>query len=335
MAILIGCTQKQDSVSENQLTPTVRVAKAKEEFYQPQLNFAGTLHPYREANCGSVLPGKVEKIHVKEGQKVSKNELLAELSGELLAQAEIEYATYKKDLDRVTRLHAKGSISDVDYEHLKAETEAKYKRLQMIKKNTEIRAPFAGTITQLLVQEGENYLFHPALDLNYSHASGVIRLMQLDKLKIEVEINEQDLNKIHPGMQAKIAFPAFPEKHFIAIVESVSPTLSHLTRTATATLIINNPDERLKPGMFCSVTIPLPSEKLVMIPRSALIQISGTGEYYVFTLENSRAVRKAVAIIAEIGEKIAVRGLTDGMQVITAGKQNCNDGTQVSILTED
>lgn len=333
--LLLGCTQTPDTTQTSQAAPSVRVASAYQDAYQPTLHFAGTVHAWRQANCGSVLPGKVEKIHVKEGQKVAKGELLAELSGELLAQAEIEYAAYKKDLDRVTRLHAKGSVSEVDFDHLKAETEAKYERLQMLKKNTEIRAPFAGTVTEYLVQEGENYFFHPALEMSYSHAGGVVRLMQLSTLKIEIEVNEQDISAIQPGMQANLAFAAYPSHSFTATVESISPTLSHLTRTATATLRLANPQGLIKPGMCCTVELPLAAEQTVMIPRKALLQLNGTGEYYVFTVSGSQAQRTPVTVLQELNERVAISGVAAGMQVITAGKQHCTDGMRISILREE
>jgi membrane fusion protein (multidrug efflux system) len=311
-ALLLGCSKAPEQTKTTQAAPAVRIATAHQETYQPTLHFAGTAYAWQEANCGSVLPGKVEKIHAKEGQKVAKDELLAELSGELLAQAEIEYAAYKKDLERVTRLHQKGSVSEVDYDHLKAETEAKYERLQMLKKNTEIRAPFAGTVTEYLVQQGENYFFHPALEMNYSHAGGVVRLMQLN-----------------------LSFVAYPADRFTATVASISPTLSHLTRTATATLRLANSDGRIKPGMFCKVDLPLPAVEAVMIPRTALLQLNGTGEYFVFTISGSQAQRTSISILQELNDRVAVCGLASGIQVITAGKQNCTDGMHVSILRED
>jgi membrane fusion protein (multidrug efflux system) len=334
-ALLLGCSKAPEQTKTTQAAPAVRIATAHQETYQPTLHFAGTAYAWQEANCGSVLPGKVEKIHAKEGQKVAKDELLAELSGELLAQAEIEYAAYKKDLERVTRLHQKGSVSEVDYDHLKAETEAKYERLQMLKKNTEIRAPFAGTVTEYLVQQGENYFFHPALEMNYSHAGGVVRLMQLDTIKIEIEVNEQDIRNLTPGMQANLSFVAYPADRFSATVASISPTLSHLTRTATATLRLANSDGRIKPGMFCKVDLPLPAVEAVMIPRTALLQLNGTGEYFVFTISGSQAQRTSISILQELNDRVAVCGLASGIQVITAGKQNCTDGMHVSILRED
>jgi hypothetical protein len=87
--------------------------------------------------------------------------------------------------------------------------------------------------------------------------------------------------------------------------------------------------------MFCKVDLPLPAVEAVMIPRTALLQLNGTGEYFVFTISGSQAQRTSISILQELNDRVAVCGLASGIQVITAGKQNCTDGMHVSILRED
>lgn len=334
IALFAGCTDKVEHKAETKAV-NIRTAYAQITEYNPVLNFAGSVHAWKEANCGSVLPGKVEKFHVNEGDYVQQETLLAELSGELLAQSEIEYNIYKKDYDRVERLYEKGSVSEVDYDHLKAETDAKFEKWQMLKKNTEIRAPFSGIVTEFLVQEGENYMFHPALDVNYSHASGVVRLMQLNPLKIKIEVNEHDLANISIGGVAKITFPALTDQLYEAKITAISATLSHLSRTATVTLKLDNSENFIKPGMFCSVAVQQPSREVVTIPRTALIQLSGTGIYYVYNIVNNQAVRTEVTIDAEMNDLIAVSGLEAGMNIATAGRHKLIDGVTVHIQSEE
>lgn len=329
--ILIGCT-KEEEIVVNESIANITITEAQEELYEPVLSFAGIIHPWKEANCGSVMPGKVEKIYVEIGDTVQKDQLLAELSGELLAQAEIEYKIYKKDFERVERLWAKGSVSEVDYDHLKAEYDAKYEKWQLLKKNTEIRAPFAGVVTKIIVNEGENYLFHPSLDINYSHASGVIRIMQLDPLKIEIEVNEKDLNLVSKGQTADVLINDDDPTIETQILE-IEPTLSHLTRSATATLMITGHD--LKPGMFVSVKVKQPVEQVITISRKALIQLTGTGIYYVYEINNNEAVRSEVEVVQDLGEKVVVKGLEAGKIIALAGKQNLSNGAKVSIQTEE
>lgn len=311
--LFAGCAKAPEQTVVVQ-DAVINTATAQVTTYQPTLTFAGSVQPWKEANCGSVLPGKVEKLHVKEGESVVKDQLLAELSGELLAQAEIEYKVYQKDYLRVKRLFEKGSVSEVDYDHLKAEYESKYEKWQMLKKNTEIRAPFSGTVTEFLVQEGENYFYYPALDINYSHAAGVVRLMQLDPLKIEIEVNEQDLASIEVGSVATAHFAA-QDILLPATVTAISPTLSHLSRTATVTLKIDNQQHLIKPGMYCSVEVQLLSQEVITIPRRALIQLSGTGNYFVFAIENNVAIRTDVSVQDEIGNQVAISGIPAGMHV--------------------
>ena len=194
MALLLisACSkQEQDTKAEIKL-PLVKVETTQMQSYQPVEIHSGTITAKREANLASILPGRVEKFHVQEGDDVIAGQLVAELSGELLTTAQIEYEAYKKDYGRVKRLFEKGSVPEQQYDHVKAQYEAKEAQYKLVKKNTEIRAHFAGTITKKMIEEGETFmLLNPGLEVGYSHASGVARLMDLKTLEVEIAVNEK------------------------------------------------------------------------------------------------------------------------------------------------
>ena len=134
---LAACGKKESTQQQESSTPVVAVALATEKEYTPQLTYTGTVFAAREANLGASLPGKVERILFTEGQHVSKGDLIVELSDEMLTQAQIEYETIKKDYERVSRLREKGSISEMEYDHIRAKYEASKAKTEMIRKNTE------------------------------------------------------------------------------------------------------------------------------------------------------------------------------------------------------
>ncbi len=72
----------------------------------------------------TAFPGRIESLKVSRGAHVFKGQLVAELSDEMLIQAVVAYETLKTDYERLTRLLAKGSVSQVDFDHLKAKFEA-------------------------------------------------------------------------------------------------------------------------------------------------------------------------------------------------------------------
>lgn len=153
--VLYSCGSKQEETVTEAETVKVITVKAEERSYTPTKVFSGTVFANREANLGAALPGKVERIFFEEGQTVKKGDLIVELSDEMLTQAEIEYQALKKDYERVSRLREKGSISEMEYDHVKAKFEASEAKTQMVRKNTQVYAPFSGTLVERMMEEGE------------------------------------------------------------------------------------------------------------------------------------------------------------------------------------
>lgn len=326
-----GCGEKKEAPNQELEETVVSTTRAREKTYTPELQYSGTIKAGREANLGAAIPGRVEKEYYNEGSRVQKGDLLVQLSGELLTQAEAEYAAVKKDFERVSRLQQKGSISEQDYDHVKAKYEATLAKAQMMRKNTEITAPFDGTIIEYLVQEGENFFFSPGLEPGYSHSSGIVRLMQLNPVKIEAEINEKDLPLIHHGTSVIIMTDAFPDTMFRGTVSQIRPVLSTLSRTATVDISLPNPGHLLRPGMFASVRALLPATKGVAVPLSAVYRLPGTGNDYVYTVKDNITHRVSVQRGISIEDQIIVTGIEAGREIITAGKDKVSEGTKVVI----
>lgn len=328
---MISCTNKEKEKTQKVKDILVKTVKVEEENYTPKLKYQGTAYAIKEANLGSTLPGRVEKTYFKKGDNVKQGDLLVSLSGEMLAQAEIEYKTIKKDYERVKRLKDKGSLSQQDFDHVKAKLDASREKTEMLSKSAEIRAPFDGTIIGYLVKEGENFLFSPNLSPGYSMTSGIVSLMQLNTIKLKIDVNEKDISKIIKGQNAEIIFDAYPNKTFKGKVKIISPVLSTLTRTATVEININNSDLLIKPGMYANVEIKLPEEKAIFIPLNSINRLSGTGIDFVFTVEKNIVHKKSIKRISNIGDKVAVEGLTKNQQIITLGKNKVDEGIKVRI----
>ena len=167
--VFFGCKSGNDEKANVEANiPLVSTVKVQEKSFNPKLSFTGTVFANKEANLGATLPGRVEKIFFEEGQSVRKGDLIVELSDEMLTQATIEYETIKKDFERVSRLREKGSISEMEYDHVKAKFEASKAKVEMVRKNTQVYAPFSGVIVERMMEEGEVYFINPGLEPGYS-----------------------------------------------------------------------------------------------------------------------------------------------------------------------
>ena len=331
--IFSGCNQEaqKESEREDENKVVVTTEKSVEKEYNPWLKYTGVSYPYREANLGTTLPGKVEKIVYEEGTYVKEGTLLVELSAELYAQALAEKSTLEKDYERVSRLREKGSISQQEYDHVKAKYEAAKAKTRMMKKNSEVRAPFSGTIVDYMVKEGENFMFSPSLKAGYSHTSGILKLMQLNELKVEFDVNEKELSRVKTGQDAKVVFDAYPDSQVTGKVTRIDPVLSTKTHTAKAEVTINNSEKKFKPGMYAKVHIKLPETTDVFVPLNSIYRQPGTGNNYVFVVNNNTVSKKPVDKLYTLHKEIAVKGIQGGLEIVVHGKNKLEDGDKVVI----
>jgi membrane fusion protein, multidrug efflux system len=330
--VLGACSQEKQEVEEEQIERIpIIIEKSEEDSYQTKVDFSGTFFPNKEANLGASLPGRIEKFHYQAGAYVKEGSLLVELSAEALLQALIENQALRKDYERVSRLKEKGSISEMDYDHLKAKLEASDIKTEMFRKNTSVTAPFDGVIVEYLVEEGENYFFSINIEPGYSHTSGILRLMQLNPLKVIIEVNEKDLHHFSKGRQVRVICDALNNKEVIGKVKYIRPILSTVSRTAKIEIEVPNPKNEIMPGMFAKVIVNSDYFKGVKIPLSAIYRQPGTPEDYVFVIKNDTAYRKPVNRLQVVGDMVYVDGIEKNEYVATEGKNRLIDKSLVEI----
>ena len=329
----ISCTGRIRNSNEAGTRAAVNVSAVKSELknHRPKLNVSGTAYAEKEANLGSALPGRVEREYFSEGSHVNRGDLLVSMSGEMLAQAMTEHGTVEKDFQRVSRLLEKGSITQQEYDHVKSLFEASSSRLEMVRKNSEITAPFPGTIVEYLVKEGENYFFNLNLDPGYSKTSGILRLMKLDPIVIEAEVNEKELGSIRNGFRADVTFDAIPDTVFPGVITSISPMLSSVTHTAKVKIAVSNSRGLLRPGMYAKAAVILPEVSSVTVPLSTIFRQSGTADDYVFTVNGRNAVRRRINTEWVEGSEAGIKGINAGDMVVTAGKDKLIDGSLIEV----
>ncbi len=326
--ILTSCATKEvEQVAEKKVVKVTTTVAQKSEIVREK-EFSGAMQAEQEANLGALLPGRIEKIYVEVGDKVQKGDLIAELSGELLTQAEIEYKTLEKDFNRMERLLQKNAVSQIDFDHVKAKYEAAEAKYQMVKKSTEIRAFFSGVVADIYVNEGENYLFTPALELGYSHAPGIVKIVNMDNLKLEIAVNEKDLSDIFIGQNAIVSCDASDEE-FSAKVTEISPIIAHTTRSCKVELTLSNIEHKLKPGMFAKIKLQYKPTEEVLIPRRAISRQNGTGVSYVYVVNGNIAKRRNVEIVYNLGDMVAVNNLAENTEIVVEGKTKIFDGDQI------
>ncbi len=127
---------------------------------------------------------------------------------------------------------------------------------------TRIRAPFPGFVADLKVEKGQQV------------AVGQVccKLVDLSQIDVDVQVLESEIGLVQEGRHAEVTFPAYPDEVFAGQVVHLNPMVDTETKTARATVRLQNPDRRLLPGMFAYVKLDAKIYKnRLLVPRDAIL----------------------------------------------------------------
>jgi membrane fusion protein (multidrug efflux system) len=333
--IFISCNNKDKTniVSEDDAILQVEVYTVSKQDIPNTLVYLGSFIPFKEATLGTTVPGRIEKIFVNEGSTVKQGQTLVQMSSEMLLQAQAEYEALKKDYQRVKNLADKQSVSQQDLDHVKAKYEAAEARYNLLKSNTEIKAPFDGIVAKLLSHEGENYFFSASIDVGQTLSTGILHLVKINPIYFEFEVGEKDLPYITNNLKIKLIANSYNTDTIYGVVDFISPTLNSTKATATIRAKINNPTMKYKPGMTGKVFIDIINKDVISIPLQAIIKEPDSDIYFVYIINNQNLIeKKNVYNIYYIGDNAIVEGLNEGDKVVISSKKNLEIGTKVQVI---
>ncbi|HEV8589423.1 MAG TPA: efflux RND transporter periplasmic adaptor subunit [Pyrinomonadaceae bacterium] len=195
-------------------------------------------------------------------------------------------------------------------------------QLALAKRNLNysvVTAPISGYVSDRTADIGE-YV---------SPTSKVATIVNLNPLRVRIDIPEQAIPRVHVGESVSVAVAAYTDRSFAGHIARVSPSVSATSRTLTVEAEVENPNGELKPGQFATVRILLPqSEPAVLVPQRALRQISGAT--YVFVIKNGRAEQRLVQSGQAEGDLTEiVSGVAADEVVATSNVDQLSDGATV------
>lgn len=259
----------------------------------------------------------------------------------LNAQASVEWA--EAEFSRIRSLLEQKVVSQSEYDQRRTQVEAarqQYKvavnaaeqsyrsleaaraRVALARKavaDTAVTAPFAGLVAERAVSVGD-YV---------TKGTRVATIVRIDPLRVELTVPEQAIAQVRVGLPVRLTVDAYPGEEFTATVRYVSPALRVDQRALTIEAVADNPDNRLKPGLFATALIQQgdPSPALI-VPVTAVETVAGTSRVYVVT--DGRAEERIVTL----GEKLAgqveiATGVAAGEQLVADPRGRVTDGMPV------
>lgn len=278
--------------------------------------------------------GTLTNVYVKEGQRVSKGQLLARIDdgglSSQVAQMQTQYELAKTTFERQKRLWDQKIGSEIQYLQAKANMEGlgnSVKQMQAQVNKTTVRAPFSGTIDEVITDQGQ--VVSPG-------GSQLMRIVSLKNMYVKASIPENYLNAIKKGTSVSVEFPSLSQI-IKGNVRQVGNFINPNNRTFEIEIAIPNKDQLIKPNLIANLEInDYSNEKAIIIPDN-VIQENAEGEKFVYiinTLENSEA--NVVKTKIEIGMSYhgfieVLNGLKAGQAIVKDGAITMRDGLNVKI----
>jgi membrane fusion protein (multidrug efflux system) len=318
----------------------VTTAEVLEARWQPELASVGTIVAVHGVTVASEVPGTVTAIAFESGEVVEERDLLVRLDTSIeraeLASAEASANLADLNLQRRKNLPPAGAVSAADIDAAAAEATraaANVANVKAVIAKKTIRAPFSG---RLGIRQ---------IDLGQVVQAGapIVSLQSSDPVYVDFSLPQQAVSQIEAGHTVSIFTDSFPQTTWDGTVEVVDAKIDTSTRNFTVRASVENPDGKLRPGMFVDVTVLRPeARELLVIPASAVLfapygdSVYVTKEQETESGDEQHVVEQVFVRLGERrGDLVAVSsGLQAGDVVVSTGAFKLQSGMTVTIRND-
>ena len=316
---------KREKVTHVEVLSLVR-ADVQERFTLP-----GTLTAWEDLTLAAEVAGPVTWIGPQEGQKLKRGKNILTIDPQTRQanynRDKVEAELKKKKMERLQSLVKQSLVSQQEYEdgfnaYERARVALRLSELQLEK--STLKMPVTGILDDLLVDRGEYVKV----------GDPVVLVVQIDRLKVEVDVPEKDIAYLHLGEKVSVVQANIGRGEGIqrdGKLVHLAYKADSVTRTYRAIIEIDNQDRRLRPGMIVRVdAVRRDLLDTIAIPLYALVERDG--KKVVFLEKEGSAVQSDVEVEAILGAQVVISsGLNEGDILIVKGQQLLADGTLIKV----
>ncbi|MFA9423589.1 MAG: efflux RND transporter periplasmic adaptor subunit [Sedimentibacter sp.] len=353
--VFTGCSNfnKTDTnVAEETYTAVEIETLSTMELYVENIMTAKT-YADKDVYVVPMMTGKVERINVKVGDRVNKDDVLFVLdekdidkqvnqalaayesakAGFEVNAAQIENA--KKSFERIAKLYEEGAVPETQYDQAKLaasdesliaakkgvdQARISYENAASAADNAQVKAPISGVISNISIVEGEFA----------TSAQPPMTIVDSDSITVELGVPGNMVNKINQGDSVTVEIDSANYKEN-ASIDNISTSANPVTNLYQVNVILTN-NGSIKPGMFAKVSLNTDRiEKALAVKTEAVKQRDG--KKYVYVVSGDLAVEKEVVTGLDTGSYIEIiQGLAEGDKVIIKGQDYINDGSKIKIV---
>jgi RND family efflux transporter MFP subunit len=340
----------------------VEVAQIQRGPIALQRTFSGELEALAEFVVAPKVSGRVERVIVNIADTIKRGQVVAELDNDEyvqavaqaradlvvaranLSQAKSALEIANREFKRTESLLKRGIASDSEFDAARQDQLARQAQLKVAAARitkaessletanirlgyTKVTAGWTGggehrIVAERYVDEGQTVAANAPLLL----------IVELHPIVGVVFVTERDYAHLKPGQLVSLKTEAFPGEQFTGRIERIAPVFRKSTRQARIEMTIDNPQHRLKPGMFIRATVVLARvPEATIVPEQALTIRDDKSGVFIVSQDGQSVIWREVKVGIREGHRVQVEGQGLSGRVVTLGQQLVKDGSAITI----
>jgi membrane fusion protein (multidrug efflux system)/multidrug efflux system membrane fusion protein/cobalt-zinc-cadmium efflux system membrane fusion protein len=340
LLLLASCSKKsaEGEAREKgaaQVVAEVTVTRVERADIQSTLSVTGTIAalPNQDVRVSSLVPGRVARMMVAEGDHVGEGQVLAKIDDRpfrdqvqqaqgTLDQAQANLANSSLSLERNEKLLERGIAARKDVEDartqanvnkaLLSQAEAALSLARLNLARTEVRSPLTGMVVKRLLSAGEQ--------VDGTAAQPVFEVASTSEVELFGNVPALYLDKIRVGQALPIATDVFPGQGFQGHIVAISPAVDPSTNVGLVRIRIANRAGLLRLGMFLTAQLPLETHRNALVTALQAVYRDQDGNPEIYRVEGEKAEAVPVKLGLETKDRVELlAGAQEGETIILSG----------------
>ncbi|MGH8109904.1 MAG: efflux RND transporter periplasmic adaptor subunit [Arenimonas sp.] len=302
-------------------------ALVEEKNWGERVQAVGTARAKESIEIASRVSDKISRVHFESGDSVRAGQVLVSLqtgsdtANVALAQAQLKDAD--RQFIRGEQLAKEKLVSASQLDTLRSNRDAARARVQAAQAtlaDRAILAPFSGVLGLRQVSPGQLM----------SAGTVITTLDDVSKIKVDFSLPEVQLANLKVNLAIEARSDAYPKEVFTGRVISVDSRVDMQSRSIAAQAEIDNPDNRLRPGMLLEINVMQMQRNALVIPELALLQLGSESFVYRVTLDGNAEKVVVKPGSRSFGYVEIIQGLKAGDRIVVEGTSKLRSGQAVT-----
>jgi len=323
-----GCSRKNkngknmEQIQREEGIP-VRVTELQKSTYTETLTYNAVLSGIEEATVTSMVEDVITKINFKVGDHVKKGQVILTFPNDTPAaqfqQANSAFLNIKTTFERMQRLYAQGAISQQEMDNVETGYKVALANYNASQSMINVKAPISGYVTNLLVNVGDKV----------NSGAGLFTVSNTSKYKAVIWIPDSEIQKVKKGQKAEAKWN---DEILTGYLSSVALAMDQGQKAFRAEVVFKTKTKYMASGVTVEISINTKTiPNTIVVERNSMVE--SDGKYYVWVLENNKAVKKEIQIGQNNGIRYEIKdGLKTGDKIITEGLTMVYEGSLVKVI---